>query len=265
MNKGYFAQIPALCLMATLIFSVHIFGTAQAEEVMITSFTDGTITWSNRVSDAQYRVEWASTLSDDEAWQTNAPVFTLTATSTVTSVAVPMFFRVLWLNPPPVRYMSLNETFPANSTVGIDITGDGRDEFMLEGSIVGTDDWPSTSISHMIYLRSDNIEIAATNLPYGSIIDANLNWMSPSGFGVLIASRESLWGSFTGGLWGGVTNAYLPFRFIETTNYFYGWVNIQEYQYLAEGTEDIWGFNLTCKSAAYQTEANAPITAGQTE
>ena len=73
-----------------------------AADLAITSFTsDGSLTWTNSVSTATYRVEWASTAQGP--WQrfdalTN--LSSVTATSRLVSVQVPMLYRVVWLDAP---------------------------------------------------------------------------------------------------------------------------------------------------------------------
>ena len=74
-----------------------------AADLAITSFTaDGSLTWTNSVSNATYRVEWAGTAQGP--WQrfdalTN--LSSITATSHVVTVQVPMYYRVAWLDAPP--------------------------------------------------------------------------------------------------------------------------------------------------------------------
>jgi hypothetical protein len=73
----------------------------RAGDLAITSFANGNLTWTNPVSNATYRVEWASNATG--AWQrfdalTNLSA--ITATSSVVTVQVPMFYRVVWLDPP---------------------------------------------------------------------------------------------------------------------------------------------------------------------
>jgi len=75
---------------------------AWAADLAITSFTsDGSLTWTNSVSTATYRVEWAGTAQGP--WQrfdalTN--LSSITATSNLVTVQVPMFYRVVWLDAP---------------------------------------------------------------------------------------------------------------------------------------------------------------------
>jgi len=62
---------------------------------------NGELTWTNSVSNATYRVEWAGSLAG--AWQpfsvlTNSD--SVTAANTSVTVTVPMFYRVVWTDPP---------------------------------------------------------------------------------------------------------------------------------------------------------------------
>ena len=75
-------------------------GTAQ---LVITSFSqNGALTWTNVLSNATYRVEWAGSpagpwLSFDALTNLNS----LSATSNAVTVTVPTCYRVVWLDPPP--------------------------------------------------------------------------------------------------------------------------------------------------------------------
>src|SRR6266508_627050 len=75
-------------------------GLVLADAAVITSLNrNGELTWTNSVSNATYRVEWAS--SAEGPWNkfdvlTNLTL--LSATSNVVTVKVPMFYRVAWLD-----------------------------------------------------------------------------------------------------------------------------------------------------------------------
>ncbi len=75
---------------------------AFAADLTITSLTSGGIlTWTNSVTNATYRVEWAGTA--DGPWQRFDALTNLTslsATSNVVTVQVPMLYRVVWLDAP---------------------------------------------------------------------------------------------------------------------------------------------------------------------
>jgi len=72
---------------------------AACAQLAITSLEkDGELRWTNSVSNATYRVEWASSVAGP--WQkfdalTNLSL--LSATSPAVTVKVPMFYRVVWL------------------------------------------------------------------------------------------------------------------------------------------------------------------------
>jgi len=71
-------------------------------DLNITSLTgNGQLTWTNATTNASYRVEWAASLAGP--WQqfnalTNLD--SIRATSTTVTVTVPMFYRVVWTDPP---------------------------------------------------------------------------------------------------------------------------------------------------------------------
>ena len=75
---------------------------AWAGDLVITSFPgNGTLTWTNSVSNATYRVEWAGSVTGP--WQSFDALTKLTsisATSSVVTVQVPMFYRVVWTDAP---------------------------------------------------------------------------------------------------------------------------------------------------------------------
>ena len=89
-----------LLLLLSAFLSVEL---PVAGQVVITSFnTNGVLTWTNTVSNATYRVEWAG--SPTGPWQTFDALTNLSllsATSNSVTVKVPTFYRVVWLDPPP--------------------------------------------------------------------------------------------------------------------------------------------------------------------
>jgi hypothetical protein len=73
-----------------------------AELVIVSLDRHGELTWTNSVSNATYRVEWASSVAGP--WQKFDALTNLTllsATGNLVSVKVPMFYRVVWLDAPP--------------------------------------------------------------------------------------------------------------------------------------------------------------------
>jgi hypothetical protein len=75
---------------------------SRAADLAITLFTSaGRLTWTNSVSNATYRIEWAGTA--EGPWQRFDALTHLTsiaAASTVVTVQVPMCDRVVWLDAP---------------------------------------------------------------------------------------------------------------------------------------------------------------------
>ena len=85
-----------------LLFGGVIALTTVAAELVITSFNpNGELTWTNSVSNATYRVEWAGSATGP--W-TNFDALTnltlLSATNNSVTVEVPMFYRVVWSDAP---------------------------------------------------------------------------------------------------------------------------------------------------------------------
>ena len=244
------------------ILSFAICASVYAEELQITAFhSNGVLTWSNRVSSAQYRVEWATTPSS--LWHTNAPVFEISATSNVTSIDVPMYYRVVWVDAPPVRYKPLSSIIPIMDGMGIDLNDDGIGDAGFYSVIYTI---PEGGINDQIVTVSGD-EIFNTPLSYGMMIDSNLTWQPPSQYspGLPFASRTDLFGSFENGPWAGITNAYLPVSFLISTNRHYGWIRIEEYEYSMGGDPEYFAKNLRCTECAYQSIPNQGILAGQTE
>jgi len=90
----------ALRMAVVMALGVAVVACAQ---LVITSLDkNGELTWTNSVSNATYRVEWASSVAGP--WQkfdalTN--LMLLSATSPAVTVKVPMLYRVVWLDAPP--------------------------------------------------------------------------------------------------------------------------------------------------------------------
>lgn len=96
-----------------LLISGSLASAAFGADFVITSLTaNGQLTWTNAITNASYRVEWAA--SPAGPWQqfnalTNLDA--IRATSTTVTVSVPMFYRVVWADPPapqPLGYWDFN-------------------------------------------------------------------------------------------------------------------------------------------------------------
>ncbi len=78
---------------------------APAAEVRIESLSrNSELTWTNSVSNATYRVEWAAALTGP--WQQFSALTNLSsvsASNTTVTVTVPMFYRVVWTDPPTAQ------------------------------------------------------------------------------------------------------------------------------------------------------------------
>ncbi len=90
-------KLHTLCALFGLMASA-----ALAGDFVITEFPgNGTLSWTNSVTNATYRVEWASSVTGP--WQSFDALTNLTsisATSAVVTVQVPMFYRVVWTDAP---------------------------------------------------------------------------------------------------------------------------------------------------------------------
>ncbi len=249
-------------IIIAYIASIAICASVYAEDLNITAFhSNGVLTWSNRVSNAQYRVEWATTPTNP--WQTNAPVFDISATSYVTSIDVPMYYRVVWVDSPPVRYKTLSAVVPLMESTDIDLNDDGIGDINLNSSVYTIPEGGITD--QLVYLNGE--ELMPTPYTYGTMIDSNITWQSPPqyGTGLSFASRTNIFGPFSYGPWSGVTNAYLPVSFLITTNRHYGWIRIEEYEYSMGGDPEYFATNLRLTECAYQSIPDQGILAGQTE
>jgi hypothetical protein len=233
-------------------------GICHAEDIRIVSFhSNGELTWSNRVTNAQYRVEWAGSITGP--WLTNDPQFTVSSTSLVTTIQVPMHYRVVWLDAPPIRFTTLSTPFPYSGTVGVDVTCDGGNDLSLRSTLNSIPEGGLTAQS----VHFEGIEIVTNPVPVGTMIDSNLTWQSPP---VFVAGRTTLGGPFTQGPWAGITNAYMPIRLTQGISQHYGWINIQEYEYLLEGgPTNIWFKNLRLETSGYNSIPGESLEAGQTE
>lgn len=70
-----------------------------AEGQQITAFANGALTFDS-ISNGQYRIEWASSLTDTN-WRSDNPFALVVAEKESTTVPIPLYFRVNWLNPSP--------------------------------------------------------------------------------------------------------------------------------------------------------------------
>lgn len=234
----------------------------QAEVMRITSFSsDGVLTWSNRLPRATYRVEWTPSLA--EQWQTNPPSVTVSTTSTILNLELPAYLRVVWIDPPSIRYTTLSGSIPYFGTITCDVDEDGVVDASFYSTIYSI---PEGGLDQQVVSVSAH-RLNNTPLTAGTMIDSNLTWQgSPQPF----AYRNNLFGPFDGP-WGGATNAYLPIQILTGSNTNYGWIHIEEYQYLIPGDPDdgdppdIWATNLRFIDGAYESIPNQGLQAGQTE
>jgi len=241
-----------------IVLGLVVAGTCYAEDLQIVSLhSNGELTWSNRVTNAQYRVEWAGSLTGP--WFTNDPQFSISSTSLVTTIQVPMHYRVVWLDAPSIRVTTLSNPFPYSGTISVDLTCDGNTDLSVRSTLNSIPEGGLTAQS--VYFEA--VEIATNPVPFGTMIDSNLTWKSQP---VFVVGRTTLGGPFTSGPWAGTTNAYMPFRLTQSTNQHYGWIHIQEYEYLLEGgPTNIWLKNLRLEASGYQSTPGAALEAGQTE
>lgn len=93
-------SIPLKSFLA-LLFSAGLVCAGFASELVMLLKGNGQLTWTNSVTNAAYRIEWASSLAGP--WQQFSALTNLDSiagTNTTLSVSVPMFYRLVWTNPP---------------------------------------------------------------------------------------------------------------------------------------------------------------------
>src|ERR1051325_9316585 len=92
---------------------------AWAGEIVITSFPgNGTLTWTNSVSNATYRVEWAQSLTNQwQSFDALTNLNSISATSRVVTVEVPMVYRVVWTDAPEPAGEYLYNAFDASGAL----------------------------------------------------------------------------------------------------------------------------------------------------
>jgi hypothetical protein len=127
LQRGKMKFISTLIIAAVLAFP------AFAADLVITSLTvNGQLTWTNSISNANYRVEWASSAAGP--WQSfNAltNLDSIAASNTTMTVSVPMFYRVVWTDPPapqPAGIWSFNGYSSSGSLVAtglVTVAGSG--------------------------------------------------------------------------------------------------------------------------------------------
>jgi hypothetical protein len=73
-------------------------------ELLITSLDyAGALTWTNSASNATYRLEWASSPSGPwNRMEALTNISSVQASNTVTTVKIPMVYRVVWTDAPPL-------------------------------------------------------------------------------------------------------------------------------------------------------------------
>jgi hypothetical protein len=99
-------HLTALIIMRTILALLAIGSLESAgfgAELVITSLTaNGQLTWTNAATNASYRVEWAPTLTGPwQQFNTLTNLDSFKATGSVVTVTVPLFYRVVWTDPPP--------------------------------------------------------------------------------------------------------------------------------------------------------------------
>ena len=92
-NRRIHMKIPQLLILGCVITTTTLF----AQDIM--SLAEGRISFES-ITNGRYKVEWKSTL-DETNWKTDLLFQELISTGTITDVAVPFYYRILWLNPPP--------------------------------------------------------------------------------------------------------------------------------------------------------------------
>jgi len=86
----------------TLLVCGGVVYSCSAAELYIDSLSrNGLLTWTNSVSNATYRVEWAGSLNGPwMQFDALTNLDSIAASNTTVTVTVPMFYRVVWTDPP---------------------------------------------------------------------------------------------------------------------------------------------------------------------
>lgn len=235
--------------------------TVVRAEPLITSITKGgSLTWSNYLPNATYRVEWATAV--DGPWNTNPPSWVISSTSHVTTVDIPMFYRVAWLDPPDIRYRTIQEQPDMLWTSHIDLNEDGETDFRIQRIWMSAGDTASEHTTIRAYYT------LGTPFSYGDMIGPTTPWEGTNKV-FSIATRTSL-GPYDYGSWAGATNAYIPLGFLIDDNVHYGWLRkemiVQQFTiYTNSEPTELFLHSYQIKEGAWHIHPDTPIYAGQLE
>lgn len=177
------------------------------------------------------------------------------------SAEIPIFYRVVWLDPPDIQFHPINVFTSGLGTTEIDLTEDGQTDFRINRS------WYSAGDITAEYTTIRAHLISATPLEYGDPIGPDIPW-APIDQSVTIGVRSGL-GPYDYGTWAGIIDAYIPIGLLIESELHYGWIRMEllELQIMTdtgEPTEYTW-FNFRITEAAWHKIPDTPISAGQLE
>lgn len=170
---------------------------------------------------------------------------------------------IIYTQPEPQPYYSL--FYPGTLDFGLDIDGDGTNDFILRSND------PQTSVNNAALIPLGNNLIVAMNSyvgdltngqSIGSSLDPGYAWnnsKTPIGtLAVLLDPQISEGGNFAG-----KTSGYIGFDLIANGNNYYGWIYVSAPD-LGGGFTGDAGTYANIVSWAYETSPNTSIRAGQT-
>jgi hypothetical protein len=256
-----------LMAVATLSFAAQrsqFFRVVSTHPTHITSISaDGTIVWSNSVSNATCMVEW-SPLADG-IWITNDLPGPVHWPGMVGEITLPDVF--LTGTPSTVVSRRFTETIsPVGPPTQLDIDGDAHIDLTFSRTALGTDDIPQSAWDEYVEVRGSEIILAPQDA--GILIgppSTNANSFSSYRYGVWLTHYG--WRIESGMYpwqppWGTVTNGYLGVRLRIDGKQHYGWVNIDFVDVLIGGTTNQYWPSCRVRGCAYETVPGKGIIAG---
>ena len=224
-------------------------GVPVLAELAITHVDTASLTWTNSVSNATYRVTMADAVTS--SWDEITVVTNMT-TANITQTNAAAFFRVEWTDPPDVVWTNLEDHAFWMSSMPIDLNGDGVTDVTLRHENFVTPE--GDAYSDFIYAKA--YRICLTPFPTGRPIRMNVtpdSWVDASQYGgKTLGERRSPDGPWAYGPWAGVTNANLPVQFLISNEVYLGWVNLSP---STNGT--LWGAHAGAYRPAPETMLNA--------
>jgi hypothetical protein len=112
----------------------------------------------------------------------------------------------------------------------------------------------SNQIGNRSYNGSTGIVAWPAKLNYGDTVSANGDWKNNALQCIRYVGGSGSAGVTSCGAWSWGTDKYLPFRLVQGSNYYYGWIRM----------ETIFQGDILLKEYAYNTQPNIQLRAGYT-